>query len=336
MSNKRILELDALRGIAALAVLIYHYFFRYDMEYAHQGVPVSWSYYGHLGVNLFFMISGYVIFMTLDRVRRPMDFVVSRFARLYPAYWAAVILTFLVVAAFGLPGREVSPLAALLNLLMFQEFLKIPHVDGVYWTLTVELTFYFWIFLLYLSRNLARVDLAFGALAAVGFLHSAGFVDIPFVVRKILILEHLPFFLAGICFYRIANGWNVARSSLIALLALASCIPGREPGELLTLGIFALVCFGAMMGRLRFLAFPPLVYLGAISYSLYLLHQNIGYVIIRAFYDHGLPPLPGILAATGVTLVLASLFFACIEKPARRKLRDLYAAKREGRLETAR
>lgn len=326
MSNKRILELDALRGIAALVVLLYHYFHRYNKIYGHVDIPVAWSVYGRLGVNLFFMISGYVIFMTLDRIQRPMDFIASRFSRLYPAYWSAVILTFLVVSIFGLPGREVSPLAALANLLMFQEYLKIPHVDGVYWTLTVELTFYFWIFLLYLTRNLARVDLVFGVLTAIGFLHSVGFVTIHSVIHKILIFEHLPFFLIGICFYRIANRQYILRSSLIALFALATCIPDHSPKELLTLGLFTILCFGATMGYFRFLAIRPLVYLGGISYSLYLLHQNIGYVIIRAFYAHDLPPLLGILTATGVTLVLASFFFAYIEKPFLRKLRAAYAA----------
>jgi peptidoglycan/LPS O-acetylase OafA/YrhL len=68
-------------------------------------------------VNLFFIVSGYVIFMTLHRTREPMDFVVSRFSRLFPAYWAAVVLTFLVTTLLGLPGKQVAVAQALVNLL---------------------------------------------------------------------------------------------------------------------------------------------------------------------------------------------------------------------------
>jgi peptidoglycan/LPS O-acetylase OafA/YrhL len=98
--------------------------------------------HGHYGVNLFFIVSGYVIFMTLHRTREPMDFVVSRFSRLYPAYWVAVGLTFAVTALLGLPGKEVSFGQALGNLLMFHGLLGVPDVDNVYWTLQVELLFY--------------------------------------------------------------------------------------------------------------------------------------------------------------------------------------------------
>ena len=146
MSSKRLLELDALRGIAALMVVFYHYFYHYNEMYGHQSIPVSWSFVGRLGVALFFIISGFVIFWTLSRTERPLNFIVSRFSRLYPVYWFAIALSFVAVLCFGLPGREVSLRDAALNTLMFHEYLDVPHVDGVYWSLTVELSFYFWNF----------------------------------------------------------------------------------------------------------------------------------------------------------------------------------------------
>jgi peptidoglycan/LPS O-acetylase OafA/YrhL len=57
-------------------------------------------------------------------------------------YWAAVLLTFVVTAAFGLPGLENRPWEALVNLTMLQRLFGAPHIDDVYWTLTVELAFY--------------------------------------------------------------------------------------------------------------------------------------------------------------------------------------------------
>jgi len=118
------------------------------------------------------MVSGFVIFWTLNKTEKPLDFLVSRFSRLYPAYWLAVIVTFSAVYAFGLSGREISINNAIANILMFHEYLKIPHVDGVYWTLTVELTFYFWIFLIYLSSNLNKVEEIFSFLVIISIAHS--------------------------------------------------------------------------------------------------------------------------------------------------------------------
>ena len=127
----RLLELDALRGIAAFAVLLFHYTTRYDQLYTQPGPPLFYFPYGYFGVNLFFMISGFVIFMTLNKTRYAVDFIVSRFSRLFPAYWVAIALTYSIVAVLGLPGKEVSVRDLLLNLTMFQEFLGAKHVDGV-------------------------------------------------------------------------------------------------------------------------------------------------------------------------------------------------------------
>ena len=79
----RINELDALRGIAAFMVLLFHYTSRYGSLYSQEQLfSVPWGQYG---VQLFFITSGFVIYLTLEKTRKPMDFIVSRFSRLYPA-----------------------------------------------------------------------------------------------------------------------------------------------------------------------------------------------------------------------------------------------------------
>lgn len=83
--KKRLIELDALRGIAALSVVIYHYTTRYNSLYGHDSfLDNNYFHYCSQGVQLFFMISGFVIFLTLNHIKKPMDFVISRFSRLYP------------------------------------------------------------------------------------------------------------------------------------------------------------------------------------------------------------------------------------------------------------
>ena len=120
----------------------YHFTTRYQEQIGHVGgMPVD-LLAGKYGVYLFFLISGFVIFMTLERTRTAADFVVSRFSRLFPAYWAAFLLTATVVYTVGLPLQQLPASQALLNLTMVQEILGAEHLDGSYWTLQIELFFY--------------------------------------------------------------------------------------------------------------------------------------------------------------------------------------------------
>ena len=80
----RINELDTFRGIAAMAVLLYHYTSRYN-EFFDSTSVLSFSY-GWMGVPLFFMLSGFVITLTVNRCKSPFDFLYRRFIRLYPTY----------------------------------------------------------------------------------------------------------------------------------------------------------------------------------------------------------------------------------------------------------
>jgi peptidoglycan/LPS O-acetylase OafA/YrhL len=153
-ASVRLHGVDALRGVAALMVMLFHFTTRYDQKFTHIAEPLFAVPWGYLGVNLFFMVSGFVIFMTLDRVSRPMDFLVSRFSRLYPAYWAAASLTFATLCLFPEIGKSISLRNALGNGLMFEGLFGIPPIDGVYWTLEVELLFYWSMFLLWVSVGL--------------------------------------------------------------------------------------------------------------------------------------------------------------------------------------
>jgi peptidoglycan/LPS O-acetylase OafA/YrhL len=78
----------------------------------------------------------------------------------------------------------------------------------------------------------------------------------------------------------------------VLMLCLGSTIFVNSIKLFILFSIFYATFYFAVSGRLRILKFKPLVYLGGISYSLYLLHQNIGYVIINKFYDVGLSPWP--------------------------------------------
>lgn len=323
MRNSRLLELDALRGLAAIAVVFYHYFFRYDQLYGHSGIATDWTWLGQYGVHLFFIVSGFVIFWTLHRIRRPADFIVSRFSRLYPAYWAAAALTFLVIYFMGLPGREISVSSALKNVLMFHSYLGVPHIDGVYWTLTVELTFYFWMFAVYLSGYLEKAEFVFIPVLLLAVLKPDAIAEIE-ILQKLFILKYAPLFLAGICFYRLMEGRHQARSLAFLALSLTSTLFIYSVAEFLVFTVLYGFFYLAVIGKLPFLRAGFLVFVGSISYSFYLLHQNIGFVVLNKGYELGWHPLFSVAVSISLTAALAWVFFRFIEKPSLRAIRHYY------------
>ena len=112
----RLSALDALRGIAALGVVLFHYLPYYDKLYGHSFSTPDTLGFGRYGVHLFFILSGFVIFMTLERTRSASWFGLARAFRLLPALWAGIVLTWIAVQLMGPADRMVSPGSALLNI----------------------------------------------------------------------------------------------------------------------------------------------------------------------------------------------------------------------------
>lgn len=149
---RRIPVLDALRLLAALAVALYHYTTFWAVDGTHS--PAHYlpsasrvTVYGFLGVEVFFMISGFVIGMS-SWGKRLGDYAASRVARLYPAYWVCIAITLALTTLLPVKGGWIPVYDSFtwvdigLNLTMLQHPLGAPSVDNVYWTLWTELRFY--------------------------------------------------------------------------------------------------------------------------------------------------------------------------------------------------
>ena len=94
----RLVELDAIRGLAVILVVLYHYSTWQHQSAGYSVTQAAFEFWdGKVGVHLFFIVSGFVIFLTLNSTRTLYEFVVHRFARLYPAYWLGVALTFTIL-----------------------------------------------------------------------------------------------------------------------------------------------------------------------------------------------------------------------------------------------
>ncbi len=333
-SSSRILELDALRGLAAVAVVLFHYTTRYGQLFGHSDPCLLSLPIGHYGVDLFFMLSGFVILMTLERTADSLKFAWGRFSRLYPAYWAAAAATFAVVTLCGLPGQEVSLSEAIVNLTMIQALLGAPHIDGAYWSLQAELIFYVNMLLLFRMGAFRRpnevVALWVGLAIAVQSAEVGCQTALPACagilskISTIASLEFIPLFGIGIILFASKKGTRIGIASQ-SVLALCFFTLIRFEGFVAAVidGGLAIALWLALTGHLAMLASRPLVFLGALSYTLYLIHENIGYVIIRSLEQAGLQPLATIAVAFAVSLSLAFALHHTIEKPSMHALRKV-------------
>jgi peptidoglycan/LPS O-acetylase OafA/YrhL len=327
----RLRHLDGLRGIAAVWVMMYHYSQNYDHNFGHPK-DLGWSIsFGSYAFLLFFMISGFVILMSVDRMHSAWDFAVARFARLYPVYWVALAITFSTVTLSGmLPERQVTLEEAVINLTMLQGFLGVPNVDGVYWTLHIELCFYIVMALMLASgmrSKLPWIVLGMLALTTVRWL-TPYFDTVPGLWRlKTLfpLSDHFPWFAVGIAAYELKRQicWQYI---LLTLLSTLMIVLSRPMSELGITSVVLACFFLAVTGLMPWLASRPLFFVGTISYSLYLIHGSIGYVIIRSCYGYGINGNVAIVLATSVSMLSACSLTFLVERPAHSWLRKLRAA----------
>jgi len=293
-NTPRFHELDILRFLAALAVVFFHYTFLNATEYESiVTYPVLGEIfkYGYLGVELFFIISGFVILLTASK-KDWRGFVISRVARLYPAFWIIVTLTTLGIVFFASEIMQVSLSQYLWNLTMVGEFVGVKNIDPVYWTLQVELKFYFWIVLILFFNKIKYIE------SFITLWLFISFIEVYHLGHELthfaFIPEWAPYFSAGALFYIIqSQGFNLKRAGLLVIayfLSLYFALEGAEEKiqlyaiefspiitlSLITLfyGLFVLI----IMGKTTRLYHPWFALLGATTYPLYLIHQKLGQI----------------------------------------------------------
>ena len=333
INQKRLPQIDGLRGIAALWVVLYHWTTRYHELFIHTDSFWLRLPDGRHGVHLFFMISGFVILMTLDKVHSIADFAFFRFVRLYPTLWICALLTFLTVFIFGLPGREVGLKSALMNVTMIPYFLGFKFIDPVYWSLEVEFFFYLVMGLIVgsgLRRYLVAI-LTTLVIVNIGLLCLPGPVtDLPRLVkalRLLLSMRYLNLFLFGVVCYEMTRA---KRSWQFPVLGVCLLTPLLEHGILhfVIVSSLGFIFWLATQREVAILRIRVLLFLGFVSYPLYMLHQNIGFVIIRQGYAYGLAPSVSLFITATIVMLLAVAVSYTIEHPANQSLRNWYLKRR--------
>nr|WP_307653554.1 acyltransferase [Streptomyces sp. DSM 42143] len=348
----RLRALDGLRLVAALMVAAYHYGGRGGaVAEAWGGSPArqfptlhGFFAYGCLGVQIFFVISGFVICMS-GWGRSVASYCASRAARLLPAYWVAVVL---VTAVFALPVvayDAVSPSDALVNLTMLQQPLGADRVLGVCWTLWVEVRFYalFALCVVLPGANRKRV-----VVFCAGWLLASALAEAAHepLLDLVLMPEYAPFFIGGIGLYlvhrdrRDAHAWGIVAAGFLvgqhyAVRELWNAADPDAFAHRTSLGIVLVVAVGfaaiaaIALGLLDRVTWHGLTVAGALTYPFYLVHEHLGWVVIHALHRGlGVPSAVTLGLTAAAMLALAWLLHRYVERPLAPRIRRVLVRKR--------
>lgn len=329
----RLAALDGLRLVAALLVVSYHYIGTQRSQLWERPNDQLFTHlyglatYGYLGVQLFFLVSGFVICMS-SWGRTLREFLVSRIVRLYPMYWVAVVVSFTVVylnrpvadasQVILRPQHTLSDL--LVNFTMAQNAIGVANVDQVYWTLWVELRFYLLFAIVVAMGVTYRRVLAFCALWMIAVVMTGVFhyTIIDVVVQP----AYAPYFIAGLLLYLVHKFgstpllWGfiglcliVAQHQVLLDVRWTSTYIQHtlrwSYAMVIVGGFFALVAAVAL-GWMRWAKWRWLTTAGALTYPLYLLHQDIGVIVIRSLRGV-VSPWPLLCATVAGMLILSYL-----------------------------
>ncbi|MEQ1559255.1 MAG: acyltransferase [Methyloglobulus sp.] len=323
---KRMQLLDYGRFFAAISVVAFHYLFNgihngKISSIVHIPEIIDLVKYGYLGVEFFFMISGYVIFFSAKN-RTASQFAVSRAVRLYPAFWAAIIFTSSFAIFWGGKQMAVYPSLILANFTMVPPVFGRGFVDGAYWTLLYELKFYI---------------LVFGLL----FIGAQKILDIIFLLWPFLIAiaiyyekDYLPYlgsyfcyFSAGAILAMMKDRKNILHypSLLLAVYLCISFSAGKAPDLSEAKGIFysevTIGCIVAIFFIFFILSNSKVGsnlnlrgsrLLGGLTYPIYLIHAHFGYMFISQFANEDNKVLIYLLTVL-IVLSVASVIHIIVE-----------------------
>lgn len=364
-ARRTVASLDILRLIAALLVVLYHYFFLAWSEAPGSGgirdvisngpvypwsVPVVSA--GWVGVEVFFVISGFVITMSAQG-KAGGEFFRGRFLRLFPGILVFATCAYLVIVSAGVLPLGVATDRYLRTLILFP---KGPWIDGVIWTLVAEAVFYFLIWLI-LSFDKGRDVYWWARLAMVA--QVAIWLTVPIsemytdkiavvassYLARVTLVSTGSFFLLGIFLFEIWNlGKTRGRMALVLTAGLCSLmslyyisrnsVPVRDFGQnvFTPLAIWSL-CILASVFFVTLEQYRPakasvrafIRQVGMMTYPLYLVHQITGARLLSGLYGMSLDPVTAVFIAVAVCLSASWLFARYLEP----SIRDALAASLE-------
>jgi peptidoglycan/LPS O-acetylase OafA/YrhL len=369
--------LDPLRFAAALGVAIFHQMF-WSWAWVSIGVPgfertvaadvlypsaAPFTWFGWVGVEIFFVISGFVIANSASTCS-PGQFLLGRALRIYPAVWVCATATFLVLLLFGSGPASEFILPYIHAMLMVPKGVTGQWLDEVYWTLAAETAFYGLVFCAMLTKKITLRHLAWGLTIYSAIFNGVALLvascttpsDLPYLIILMFRVPCAAFLLTHGCFFALGIWLFIsANRELTALEQVAiavTCLSGAaeiyffasffltsipaisDQSALMPIMVWAaavlLIAIAAKRSRRSVGTASPeapayLRTLGLITYPLYLTHNVIGTAIIRALVDAGLDATSAVWVALGMLVLVCWFICAKVEPAVRSVLMQIVA-----------
>lgn len=328
--KNRLQYLDSARGFAAIAVLIFHAVLSFGEIHSDlNSISECFKAYfdlGKIGVIVFFVISGFVIpFSFKGRgVNALKSFAISRFFRLYPVYWLSAILGFILYQNYSW-----ADLAA--NFTMLQQFIGFPNIIGLYWTLQIELIFYFLIAITFIINRLNQNKFLFYTsifflLIATMMAYVRGLyaIKLPLAVPLALSLMYFGSYFRHAVINHVIEAKFLSKIYIIVYALLIPLISWwgyqidfgfDESWYKYVITYYSGLALFLLIIKLKF-SNSISSYLGAISYSVYLFHPLVILILSHQLFGFISNGYLKVVFTLLLTVTFSSLTYRFIEKTA--------------------
>jgi len=367
---KRIKILDGFRCLAILMVMFDHYTSTFTKVHTKGMYPyIARSLYpfgdkyhiyfenGYLGVELFYLISGFVIYLTLEKTATFKNFILKRIFRLFPLLLLCSIVTYLVpylldpgnkYLLFHRPAANFLPSVTFTDIWMWNKLFHlnrtngIEYIDNSYWTLGVEMKFYIYIGIIYfMSKKDFFLKWLYFTLGIICMYVLVSILDkndslryYKSLLETTFFAKYIIYFSVGALFYRLYEQLPIRKIeyfviSVAAVICMVSFMPWVEIiAFFIFIGFFLTFIYAP--SRISLLSAKPILFIGLISYPLYLIHQNIGVLLLNIWTDATKIKYSEvfILPVMGLMIFVAYLLHKFVEVPLGKFSKKLFKKKK--------
>lgn len=351
-SNHRIEALDGLRFIAFLMVMFYHYLFIAPLQ---KFIPIDYTVeafsFGEYGVDLFFLISGFVITLSSEN-RSVKQFLIARFNRIVPLFIICAVIIFLFSISLPMINIKERAVSLLYSLSFFPGLFGKEYFSAVYWTITIEVTFYLLVALL-MTLNIWNKNRILICFVWIFISYANEFFFENHLLSSLLITQYAGHFIIGIVLFEIRSSLIRPVHLLTILLASVLVYNNMVRHQLwidgfnvhfdhasLLLTCFFLIALVWISSNISTLGnyYPAVRVLGAMTYPLYLIHADLGFwshaIFERkwwwkyAFLKHHVGYYSMIFIAIFLVFTISFFLVKFVEPQIQKKLKKIWAIKK--------
>lgn len=286
-------NIQIIRALLIIIVVFFHFTYRFGELFNISTIDFfSLKYWGIIGDDCFYILAGFFIVKELKPEFNLKEFYLKKLKRLWPLYIICMTITFIVVNLIGLEGRTTSIFDYFLNAFFINGFIGTKYVDGAYWYLNYLIIFYFFIGIIYKVSSLKykknhNLDICknyiiLWLLFTNFLLIISNYLPIFSKLYNLIGGQFLSSFTIGIALYFIVNKKVDIKTIIIILISIFDIIIIHN--YIIAIFIVLFIFFVLLGINSRELKLNIISSIGDSSYAIYLLHQNIGYIVLLFLY----------------------------------------------------